>query len=150
MRSRSRRTPAGMPVTMTVSCGPCDSPALTKRKRDMRGDCSCSLFVLRCSLFVAAPSGTIAPLGAATNNEERTTNNVLPPVAAPLLHVRTQRGEGIGLEPDDALRGERAADAVRRVGELRDRRDVVDAAPARCEVGARTGGRPDEERHAEA
>src|SRR6184192_2253465 len=38
MRSRSRRTPAGIPVTMTVSCGPCDSPALTKRKRDMGVD----------------------------------------------------------------------------------------------------------------
>src|SRR5437764_9951116 len=37
MRSRSRTTPAGMPVTMTVSCGPCDSPALTKRKRDIAG-----------------------------------------------------------------------------------------------------------------
>ena len=33
MRSRSRRTPAGMPVTMIVSCGPCDSPAEVKVKR---------------------------------------------------------------------------------------------------------------------
>src|SRR5947209_18981239 len=35
IRSRSSRTPAGMPVTMTVSCGPCDSPAETKVKRDI-------------------------------------------------------------------------------------------------------------------
>src|SRR6266545_2733000 len=33
MRSRSSATPAGMPVTMTVSCGPCDSPAVVKVKR---------------------------------------------------------------------------------------------------------------------
>src|SRR5688572_10231871 len=35
MRSRSRRTPAGMPCTMIVSCGPCDSPADVKVKRDI-------------------------------------------------------------------------------------------------------------------
>src|SRR5882724_5710540 len=33
MRSLSSRTPAGMPVTMIVSWGPCDSPAEVKVKR---------------------------------------------------------------------------------------------------------------------
>src|SRR3954454_13664200 len=40
MRARSSRTPAGMPVTMTVSCGPCDSPAERNVKRDMAGKAS--------------------------------------------------------------------------------------------------------------
>src|SRR5688572_2973393 len=35
MRSRSSLTPAGTPVTMIVSCGPCDSPAARKVKEAM-------------------------------------------------------------------------------------------------------------------
>src|SRR5947209_7903387 len=36
MRARSRRTPAGIPVTMIVSCGPCDSPAVVKLNGTVR------------------------------------------------------------------------------------------------------------------
>src|SRR6185369_10107694 len=95
MRSRSRRTPAGMPVTMTVSCGPCDSPALTKRKRDM---------------------GAILSRGAR--------------VPAAVLDLGAQRGDGIGLHPRDALRGERALDGQRALDHAAHRRHVRDRAPA--------------------
>src|ERR1043165_982238 len=114
MRSRSSRTPAGMPVTMTVSCGPCDSPALTKRKRD---------------------------IAAILSRRAR--------VAAAVLDFGAQRGERIGLDPGDALRGERALDTLRAADHAADRRHVLDPLPAPDDFGTQAGGRPDEERHAE-
>src|ERR1043165_4651490 len=127
MRSRAGRPPAGMPVTMTVSCGPGDSPALTKRKRDMGEDLIAASGAphpaLRATLSPRAGRGIRSSRGAR--------------VAAAVLHLGAQRRERIGLDPGDALRGELALDALRAADYAAHPRHVLGRRPSLDDLGTR-------------